>query len=106
MGKCGRAFILWLAVIVAAVPALAGEIHIAAGNGDLEAVKEMLGADPKLLNAGNEQGRGPLHMAAFSGRQEVAAFLLDRGADINMADSFYSLTPPFHATTFSLIYLT
>ncbi|MDP7254779.1 MAG: ankyrin repeat domain-containing protein, partial [Planctomycetota bacterium] len=34
-------------------------------------------------DARNNYGRTPLHLAAFSGRKEVATLLLDGGADVN-----------------------
>jgi ankyrin repeat protein len=69
------------------------EIHNAALNGDLSKVKELLAKDPSLLNAANDVGRTPLHVAANSGHAELAAWLIKEGADVNRHESSYQLTP-------------
>ena len=57
-------------------------LHIAAWNGQTEAIAALLdaGADP---NARNEDGDTPLHIAAWNGQTEAIAALLDAGADPN-----------------------
>ena len=69
------------------------EIHDAALNGDLAKVKELLAKDPSLLDAGNDIGRTPLHLAANRDHLELAAWLLKRGADVNRRENSYQLTP-------------
>jgi ankyrin repeat protein len=58
-------------------------IHDVAQSGDLAAVEGILREDPQQLEARDEQGMTPLHMAVQGMRLEVARFLLDRGADVN-----------------------
>jgi ankyrin repeat protein len=72
---------VWLTVSVAR----AAEIHDAAKNGRLEAVRDLLskGVDPDSRDG---DGRTPLRYAAEAGHLEVVKALLDHKADINLAD--------------------
>jgi ankyrin repeat protein len=58
-------------------------IHIAAQAGDARRVRELLDADPSLLNRGDRAGGTPLHRATAGSAREVITLLLDRGADIH-----------------------
>jgi ankyrin repeat protein len=58
-------------------------IHIAAEMGDLRRVRELLDADPGLLNSGDRAGGTPLHRAVIGRSRKVMEFLLDRGANIH-----------------------
>jgi hypothetical protein len=58
-----------------------GTIHGAARAGDLAAVRALIEQDAKPPLARDEAGRTPLHVAAGSGRADVAAYLIARGAD-------------------------
>ena len=51
---------------------------------DLKALALALGAEPDRFDA---QGRSGLALAAACGYEEVAGFLLDRGADVNQANT-------------------
>ena len=55
--------------------------------GDIEAVQQHLvaGAD---VNAKDEEGLTPLHLAASWGHKEVAELLIDNGADVNVKSGF------------------
>ena len=53
--------------------------------GDLSKVKDYL-RQGKDVNATNEHGNTPLHMAAMAGEREMLEFLIANGADINMKD--------------------
>jgi hypothetical protein len=57
-------------------------IHKAAGDGNIEAVKQCLdgGAD---VNAKYGGGWTPLHFAAEKGHKEIAELLIAKGADVN-----------------------
>lgn len=57
-------------------------IHDAAEVGDVEQVKALLKAWPELLEAPDEKGVTPLHIAAANGRKEVAEALLARRANV------------------------
>ena len=65
-------------------------VHAAARLGLIEKLKELIEADPDLLHARGGDGQTPLHFAATV---EVAAYLLDRGADIDARDVDHESTP-------------
>src|SRR5262249_26232033 len=58
-------------------------IHLAAETGNLGRVRELLDADPELLNLGDHAGGTPLHRAVIGKARRVVELLLDRGADIH-----------------------
>ena len=55
----------------------------AAKNGDAAGVRELLAGDASLKNTRDKDGSTPLHCAAWKGHAEVAALLLEAGADVN-----------------------
>ncbi len=77
----------------------AAEIHDAARDGNLDLVMRLLGEDPSLLEATDDNGMTPLNRAALSGRSEVAAELIRRGANINTGDVDNS--QPLHCAAIS-----
>lgn len=58
-------------------------IHAAVSRGDTSAVRRLLDVDRSLLNVGNEFGASPLHRAVSRGDRELAALLLERGANVH-----------------------
>ena len=58
-------------------------IHRAAQLSDLDRVREMLDADPSLLERGDRIGGSPLHRAVMGSARTVVELLLERGADIH-----------------------
>ena len=78
-----------LAFLCFTAGAMAAEIHDAATGGDVEAVQKQLDSNPQLLNAANDQGRTPLHLASLNGRRDVVELLLGRGAEVNRAENTY-----------------
>jgi hypothetical protein len=81
-----------LALSLAGQATDADEALLAASRkGDLAAVKAAL-AKGANLEAKTRHGVTPLYFAARNGHEEVVRFLLDKGADINVADSFYKET--------------
>ena len=59
------------------------DVHAAARLGMLEKLEQLLTAKPELVQARGGDGQMPLH---FASSVEVAAYLLDHGADINARD--------------------
>ena len=62
-------------------------IHRAAKMGDVERVRELLNADPSLLDRGDKFGGTPLHLAVMGSARTVVALLLDRGANLHAIHS-------------------
>jgi ankyrin repeat protein len=58
-------------------------IHLAAESGELRRVRELLDANPHLVNRGDKAGGTPLHRAVIGKARGVVELLLDRGADIH-----------------------
>jgi ankyrin repeat protein len=59
------------------------DIHAAARHGMLERVKELVEGDRALVHARGGDGQTPLH---FASSVEIAAYLLDHGAEIDARD--------------------
>lgn len=76
-------------VLLAAMPILTGcgagskEIIQAVEVGDLDKVKELVEAKPKLANAVGNTGMTPLHWAAAKGHGKIIEYLIFRNADVN-----------------------
>jgi ankyrin repeat protein len=68
-----------LAPLLEAEPEL--DVFEAAAVGRAARVRELVDADPALVDAGAPDGFWPLGLAAFFGHEEVVADLLGRGAD-------------------------
>jgi ankyrin repeat protein len=60
-------------------------VYEAAGTGQTERLKELIAADPSLINSHSHDGFTPLGLAVFFGQQEAVKTLLDAGADVNLA---------------------
>jgi len=56
------------------------EIHRAAASGDVQRVRELLEADPSLIDLGDRAGGTPLHRGVVGRSRNVVEFLLDHGA--------------------------
>jgi ankyrin repeat protein len=59
------------------------EIHRAAASGNVQRVRELLEADPLLIDLGDRAGGTPLHRAVVGRSRKVVQFLLDRGANVH-----------------------
>jgi ankyrin repeat protein len=75
-------------------------IFEAAALGDTAAVREGLTRFPELVHAFSHDGFTALHLAAFFGREETAAALIDAGADVNAPSTNQTLShraTPLHS---------
>ena len=63
-----------------------GNIHQAVIEGDLEAVRTMLDAEPKLLESRNADNLTPLHLAAINGHIAISRLLLEKGVEVDAGD--------------------
>jgi ankyrin repeat protein len=66
--------------------------------GDLPRLRTLVDADPSLVRARRHDGWPLLHLAGFYGHPEVAAFLLDRGAEIGAISANHIANTALHAT--------
>ncbi len=67
-------------------------IHLAAGAGNIEAIKQHLAAGTDLNAKDEVAGWTPLNYAVMSGEKEAVEVLIDNGADVNVKDK-YGSTP-------------
>ncbi|MEN6310164.1 MAG: ankyrin repeat domain-containing protein [Acidobacteriota bacterium] len=87
------------ALSFAAIPASPADIHAAAKAGDLAAVRRLIQIDASLVNLKDVGGNAPLHAAAEGGAVSVAAYLIDRGADLDARN--ISGNTPLHEAIFN-----
>lgn len=66
------------------------DVHAAARLGLLDKLRELVSGDPALVHARGGDGQTPLH---FASTVEIAAYLLDHGADIDARDVDHESTP-------------
>lgn len=69
------------------------DVHAAARLGMIEKLRELVAGKPALVHAHGGDGQTPLH---FASTIEIAAFLLDHGADIDARDVDHESTPAQH----------
>ncbi|MFA0963655.1 ankyrin repeat domain-containing protein [Roseivirga sp. BDSF3-8] len=62
------------------------ELFEACRNGDVEYIRSAYEKNPEVVNQKDERGFPLLVMAVYTGRKEVAEFLISHGADINGRD--------------------
>ncbi len=83
---------LILSVLTGAALATGQELMNAARRGDLEAVERLLDGGAEV-DSTDRYGSTALAAAAVNGQREVVRLLLERGADPNLAESFYGARP-------------
>ncbi|KAI0907154.1 WD40 repeat-like protein [Ustulina deusta] len=70
-------------------------LMVAASRGDLDTVRALLDAGNSVRGSKRRSGESPLYMAAISGHFEVCKVLLERGAEVNLANDLGRT--PLHA---------
>ena len=75
---------------------VAGPLHDAVGNGDLNEVRALISQGQDIAEA-DQRGSTPLHVAAIQGRLEIVEFLISAGADVNMKNGILGWTPLYMA---------
>ena len=80
-----------IAAVVLVVTGLAGPIHDAVMNGNIDEVQWQLDAGVDV-NEESSKGLTPLHYAASAGHNDIVELLIANGADVN-ADSQGGGTP-------------
>ena len=78
--------------------AVAQDIHSAAKSGDLQAMKSLLAANPKLIDATDDRGVTPLHRASLEGHRDIVDYLISRNADIRRPDQIGNT--PLHGSAY------
>jgi ankyrin repeat protein len=96
MIKKNNILIVLFALFLPVFSAISQDIHQAAKSGEFEKVKASIEEDHGLVNAKDDRGRTPLHLAAESGHIEIVEFLISSGAEINVAD--VNSNTPLHYT--------
>ncbi|MEQ9375502.1 MAG: ankyrin repeat domain-containing protein [Imperialibacter sp.] len=72
-------------------------IHEACCIGELETVKEHIDKVPEALNSFSADGFTPLGLACFFGHSNLAAYLIETGADVNIAANNDFRVAPIHS---------
>jgi ankyrin repeat protein len=75
-------------------------LHEASALGLVDRARAHLDADPQGIAVHSHDGFTALHLAAFFGHRDLAALLLDRGADVNArskSERFAQSNTPLHA---------
>lgn len=73
------------------------DLFEASAVGDLEQVKMRVREDPARVNASSPDGFSPLGLAAFFGHPDVAAYLIEQGADVNAPSQNAARVRPLHS---------
>jgi ankyrin repeat protein len=68
------------------MPVGAEEIHNAVKQGDIAKVEYLLAKHPEKINAKDEDGKTPLHWAAYYDQTDIAKLLIAEGADVKAKD--------------------
>ena len=81
-----------IAAVLLVVTGLAGPIHDAVMNGNIDEVQWQLNAGVDV-NEESSNGLTPLHYAASAGHNDIVELLIERGANVNATDSGKGGTP-------------
>jgi ankyrin repeat protein len=85
------------------------DLRLAAGNGDIEKVKEYLDLHPEFVNRQDKNGWSPLHLAARNIQIDLLQVLLDYGGDkalaTNVGELAYQIAAQHHGRAHYLVEL-
>jgi ankyrin repeat protein len=81
--------------------AFCGPIHDAARKGEVNKIKALLQADPKLVADQDKNGDTPLHLACLHSQLAAAQVLIEAGADVNARNNYGAFTPGDLSAVFS-----
>lgn len=73
------------------------DLYEAAAVGDIDIVRRHLSGDPMLINSSSVDGFSPLSLACYFGHEELAKFLIQNGADINLSSRNIFGSSPLHS---------
>lgn len=93
------ALLIGTIALVASLSSFAATIHEVVRDGDVQAVSKMIASNKNLVNARNELGSTPLHIAAGIPGAEMTKLLIDKGAVVNVKDNRGAT--PLHIAAFS-----
>jgi len=78
------------------------DVFDAAALGRADRLRELLGADPELVDTLSDDGFTPLHLACFSGSDEVVRLLVERGAPLErLAEASFARVRPLGTAVFA-----
>ncbi len=84
-------------IVAALVAHTTLDVFEAAALGRIDRLRELVDYDPSLLGQYSADGWTPVHLAAFFGQREAAAYLLDKGASLTVASKNGMANQPLHA---------
>lgn len=86
----------------AAAEGAALDVFDAAALGRLDRLRELLDADPRLVDALSDDGFTPLHLAAFGGGAETVRLLAERGAPLEkLSEATFAQVRPLGTAVFA-----
>lgn len=62
-------------------------IHKAAQKGKIDVIKDLLKKKKHIVNAQNESGHTPIHIAALHNHLDIVSLLIDHGSDLLIKDN-------------------
>jgi len=90
--------LLCAAMLFLALSASGDEIHDAVRSGNLDKVKTLLRTHSEWLNSPDQNQKTPLLLSLESGHIDIARYLIEQGADVNLKDKDKS--SPLHNAAF------
>ncbi|MEO8474629.1 MAG: ankyrin repeat domain-containing protein [Chryseolinea sp.] len=74
------------------------DVFEAAAIGEINAVRDTLTSKPELINSYAADGFTPLGLACFFGHFDIAQYLVNAGADVNLASNNAFKVAPIHSS--------